>query len=101
MSHGQDGCGRLGTNGQVPRIKHVWVGDHPDLSIAAFYDPHNDRLEGFSAPVLHRAKGLSCTWMHKRREIRKPNSPETAPVSGEKLVEDIKEANKSYARSTS
>ena len=48
------------------RYKRVWVGDHPGLPGAAFYDLYNDPRETFPALVPFLATGSSFTRMRKR-----------------------------------
>jgi arylsulfatase len=60
------------------RYKRVWIGDHPGLPGAAFYDLYNDPRESFPALVPYLATSSSFTRMRKRHEIWKqkyPNRP--------------------------
>jgi arylsulfatase len=64
------------------RFKRVWVGDHPGLPGAAFYDLYNDPRESFPAlvPFLHTSSGF--TRMRKRHELWKQRYPDRPPKRG-------------------
>ena len=64
------------------RFKRVWVGDHPGLPGAAFYDLYNDPRERFPALVPYLANSSSFTTMRKRHELWKMKYPDRATKRG-------------------
>ena len=64
------------------RFKRVWVGDHPGLPGAAFYDLYNDPREKFPALVPYLGFSSSFTTMRKRHEIWKQKYPDRATKRG-------------------
>jgi len=78
------------------RYKRVWVGDHPGLPGAAFYDLYNDPREKNPALVPFLATSSSFTTMRKRHEIWKQKYPDRptkrgAPFTG---IANAREATK-------
>jgi arylsulfatase A-like enzyme len=61
------------------RYKRVWVGDHPGLPGAAFYDLYNDPREKFPALVPYLATSSSFTQMRARHELWKQKYPVARP----------------------
>jgi arylsulfatase len=64
------------------RFKRVWVGDHPGLPGAAFYDLYNDPRESFPALVPYLHTGSAFTRMRKRHEIWKQRYPDRPTKHG-------------------
>ncbi|MDX2379608.1 MAG: sulfatase-like hydrolase/transferase [Acidimicrobiia bacterium] len=64
------------------RFKRVWVGDHPGLPGAAFYDLYNDPREVNPALVPFLSTSSSFTQMRKRHEIWKQKYPDRATKRG-------------------
>jgi len=64
------------------RFKRIWVGDHPGLPGAAFYDLYNDPRETFPALVPYLATGSSFTRMRKRHELWKEKYPDRPTKHG-------------------
>ena len=64
------------------RYKRVWVGEHPGLPGAAFYDLYNDPREVFPALVPYLATGSSFVRMRKRHEIWKEKHPDRPTKRG-------------------
>lgn len=64
------------------RFKRVWVGDHPGLPGAAFYDLYNDPRESFPALVPYLATGSSFSVMRKRHELWKQKYPDRPTKRG-------------------
>ncbi len=64
------------------RYKRVWIGDHPGLPGAAFYDLYNDPRESFPALVPYLSTSSSFTKMRKRHELWKQKYPDRAPKRG-------------------
>jgi arylsulfatase len=64
------------------RYKRVWVGDHPGLAGAAFYDLYNDPREVFPqlVPLLHTSSAFNK--MRKRHEIWKQRYPDNDAARG-------------------
>ena len=78
------------------RFKRVWVGDHPGLPGAAFYDLYNDPRESFPALVPFLGTSSSFTKMRKRHELWKQKYPDRptkrgAPFTG---IANAREATK-------
>jgi arylsulfatase len=64
------------------RYKRVWVGEHPGLPGAAFYDLYNDPREVFPALVPYLATGSSFVRMRKRHEMWKEKYPDRPTKHG-------------------
>ncbi|MGI9621836.1 MAG: sulfatase-like hydrolase/transferase [Acidimicrobiales bacterium] len=64
------------------RFKRVWIGDHPGLPGAAFYDLYNDHREVNPALVPFLATSSSFTAMRKRHEIWKKKYPDRPTKRG-------------------
>jgi arylsulfatase len=64
------------------RFKRVWVGDHPGLPGAAFYDLYNDPRESFPALVPYLHTGSAFTRMRKRHELWKQRYPDRPTKHG-------------------
>ena len=64
------------------RWKRVWVGDHPGLPGAAFYDLYNDPREANPALVPYLSTSSSFTRMRKRHEIWKQKYPDRPTKHG-------------------
>ncbi|MGI9667892.1 MAG: sulfatase-like hydrolase/transferase [Acidimicrobiia bacterium] len=64
------------------RWKRIWVGDHPGLPGAAFYDLYNDPRESNPALVPYMSTSSSFTRMRKRHEIWKQKYPDRATKHG-------------------
>ena len=78
------------------RFKRIWVGDHPGLPGAAFYDLYNDPRESFPALVPFLGTSSSFTKMRKRHELWKQKYPDRptkrgAPFTG---IANAREATK-------
>ena len=78
------------------RFKRVWIGDHPGLPGAAFYDLYNDPLEKNPALVPFLATSSSFTTMRKRHEIWKQKYPDRPTKRGVPFtgVDNAREATK-------
>jgi len=81
------------------RFKRIWIGDHPGLPGAAFYDLYNDPREMFPAlvPFLHTSS--SFTRMRKRHEIWKQKYPDTPTRHGVAFtgIDNAREETKALA----
>ena len=81
------------------RYKRVWVGDHPGLPGAAFYDLYNDPREQFPAlvPYLHTSSGF--TRMRKRHLLWKQKYPDRGVTHGVALTDiaNARDATKALA----
>lgn len=64
------------------RYKRVWVGDHPGLPGAAFFDLYNDPREENPALVPFLATSSSFTTMRKRHELWKQKYPDRSTKRG-------------------
>jgi hypothetical protein len=64
------------------RFKRVWIGDHPGLPGAAFYDLYNDPRESFSALIPYLHTSSSFTKMRKRHELWKQKYPDRPTKHG-------------------
>ena len=64
------------------RYKRVWIGDHPGLPGAAFYDLYNDPREVNPALVPFLANSSSFTRMRKRHEMWKQKYPDSPTKRG-------------------
>jgi arylsulfatase A-like enzyme len=64
------------------RWKRVWIGDHPGLPGAAFYDLYNDPREVNPALVPFLSTSSSFTTMRKRHEIFKLKYPDRPTKRG-------------------
>jgi arylsulfatase A-like enzyme len=81
------------------RRKRVWIGDHPGLPGAAFYDLYNDPREVNPALVPFLADSSSFTRMRKRHELWKQKFPDRplkhgVPFTG---IANAREATKALA----
>jgi arylsulfatase len=82
------------------RFKRVWVGDHPGLPGAAFYDLYNDPRESFPALVPYLHTGSAFTRMRKRHEIWKQKFPDrptkhAPPFTG---IDNARDATKEVSK---
>jgi arylsulfatase A-like enzyme len=64
------------------RYKRVWIGDHPGLPGAAFYDLYNDPRESNPQLVPYLATSSSFTTMRKRHELWKQRYPDRPTKHG-------------------
>jgi arylsulfatase len=64
------------------RYKRVWIGDHPGLPGAAFYDLYNDPREVNPALVPFLSTSSSFTTMRKRHELWKQRYPDRPTKRG-------------------
>ena len=81
------------------RYKRVWVGDHPGLPGAAFYDLVNDPREVNPALVPFLVTGSSFTRMRKRHELWKQKYPDRPTKRGVPFtgIANAREATKELA----
>jgi arylsulfatase len=81
------------------RFKRVWVGDHPGLPGAAFYDLYNDPREKFPALVPYLGKSSSFTRMRARHEMWKQKFPDRKTKRGVPMtgIANAREATKELA----
>jgi len=78
------------------RWKRVWIGDHPGLPGAAFYDLYNDPREVNPALVPYLSTSSSFTTMRKRHEMFKLKYPDRPTKRGPAFtgISNAREATK-------
>ena len=78
------------------RFKRIWVGDHPGLPGAAFYDLYNDPRESNPALVPYLHTGSSFTQMRARHELWKQKYPDRPTKRGVPFtgIDNAREATK-------
>ena len=81
------------------RFKRIWVGDHPGLPGAAFYDLYNDPRESNPALVPYLHTGSSFTQMRARHELWKQKYPDRPTKRGVPFtgIDNAREATKQLA----
>ena len=81
------------------RYKRIWVGDHPGLPGAAFYDLYNDPRESNPQLVPYLVTGSSFTAMRARHELWKQKYPDRATKRGVPFtgIANAREATKALA----
>ena len=77
----------------------MWVGDHPGLPGAAFYDLYNDPRESFPALVPYLHTGSAFTRMRKRHELWKQRYPDRPTKHGVPFtgIDNAREATKALS----
>ena len=82
------------------RYKRVWIGDHPGLPGAAFYDLYNDPRESFPALVPYLANSSSFTRMRKRHMIWKQKYPDRPIKHGQPFsgIDNARDATKQLSK---
>ena len=81
------------------RYKRVWIGDHPGLPGAAFYDLYNDPREVNPALVPFLSTSSSFTTMRKRHELWKQRYPDRPTKRGVPFtgIDNAREATRQLA----